>query len=183
VRNEEVTEAKRTLTPASVTTAARVLASAEEVWDDLMFYEEISLKPPLLLRLLIPTPVRAEGRAAAAGDLTRCLYRSGHLVKRATGVDVARHYRFQVVEQELRIGGGVRLVSGSYELDELSDGTTRLEIQTRYWSPWRPRWVWRAIETAVCHAFHRHILRAMRLEMESRAEVSTRGGIADREAL
>jgi len=155
--------------PVSVTTAARVRASAEEAWNSLMFYEEISGRPPLVVRLLLPEPLRTEGRAAAAGDETRCLYRGGHLVKRTTSVDRARRYCFQVVEQELSIGRGIRLVGGSYELEALSDGTTRLKIETRYVSPRRPRWLWKPIEAAVCHAFHRHILRAMRRAMESRA--------------
>jgi hypothetical protein len=84
-----------------------------------------------------------------------------------TRIDLRRQYSFSVVEQELSISGGIRLTGGSYVLLELPDGSTRLELETRCVGFARPRWLWRPIEAAVCHAFHRHILGAMRRDVES----------------
>lgn len=148
-------------------TGMRFSASPGEVWEGLMSYEEIPRRPPLLLRLLLPEPMRAEGRRAAIGDETRCVYDRGHLLKRVTRIDLRRQYSFSVVEQELSISGGIRLTGGSYVLLELPDGSTRLELETRCVGFARPRWLWRPIEAAVCHAFHRHILGAMRRDVES----------------
>jgi hypothetical protein len=136
------------------------------VWDKLMFYEQIPLRPPLHLRLLLPAPMRAEGRRSAVGDETRCVYDKGHLLKRVTRIDPWRHYGFDVVEQELAIGRGIRLTGGSYTLLELPDGSTRIGLETRYVSSVRLRSL-RMVEAAVCHAFHRHILGAMRRELEA----------------
>jgi hypothetical protein len=152
----------------SIVTAMRLSASPGQVWDRLMFYEQIPLPPPLPLRLLLPAPMRSEGRWSAVGDETRCVYDKGHLLKRVTRIDPGRHYGFDVVEQELAIGRGIRLEGGSYTLLALPDGSTRIGLETRYVSAVRPRWLGRRVEAAVCHAFHRHILGAMRRELESR---------------
>ncbi len=153
--------------PTSIVTGMTIRASPGQVWDRLTFYEQIPFPPPIHLRLLLPAPVRSEGRWAAVGDETRCVYDRGHLLKRVTRVDPRRHYGFDVVEQELAIGRGIRLTGGSYTLLELSDGSTRIGLETQYVSSVRPRMLWKRVEAAVCHAFHRHILGAMRRELES----------------
>ncbi len=171
--------AERGLERAAVTTGMRICAPAEEVWNGLMFYEQISSRPPIHLRLSLPVPLRAQGQCSAVGDETRCLYERGHLLKRATRIDPARHYGFEVIEQELAIGRGVRLLGGGYTLRALEDGSTRIELETRYLSPRRPRWLWRPIEAAICHAFHRYILTAMRRDVEARRAGEDGGAGAD----
>ncbi len=151
----------------SVVTGMRFSARPEQVWDGLMFYEQIARRPPLHLRLLLPVPMRTEGRQSAVGDVTRCVYREGHLLKRVTEIVPWRLCRFEVLEQVLPIAGEVRLASGSYTLRELADRSTRVELETRYVSSQYPRWLWGPMEIAVCHAFHRHILGAMRRAVES----------------
>jgi hypothetical protein len=158
----------------SVVTGVRFSAPPEQVWVGLMFYEQITRRPPLHLRLLLPVPVRAEGRQSAVGDVTRCVYREGHLLKRVTEIVPWRLCRFEVLEQELPIAGEIRLASGSYTLHELADRSTRVELETRYVSLRYPRWLWGPIEIAVCHAFHRHILGAMRRAVESPAASSSK---------
>lgn len=153
----------------SVVTGMRLLAPPRLAWERLLYYEEILDPPPLALRLLLPEPTRTEGRKAVVGDLTRCQYREGHLLKRMTRVAPPSHCSFEVVEQELSIAGGIRLVGGSYTLSELPDHSTRVELETRYVSERSPNWLRRPLETAVCHAFHRHILGAMGRSLGSAA--------------
>ena len=43
---------------------------------------------------------------------------------------------------------------------------SEVALETSYVSERRPRWFWGPIEAIVCHAFHRHILRAMRKTIE-----------------
>jgi len=151
----------------SVVTGMTFPFPAERVWDRLLYYEEIEDPLPLPLRLLLPAPIRTEGRRSTVGDETRCRYRKGSLLKRVTGVALRRHWRFDVVEQDLPIAGGIRLKGGSYTLCELPDRSTRVELETRYVSRRRPRWMFGPLEAAICHAFHRHILKAMRRESAS----------------
>jgi hypothetical protein len=151
----------------SVATRMTFAASAEEVWSRLMFYEQIEARPPLLLRLLLPVPLGTVGRKAAVGDEARCRYAGGHLTKRVTRVEPGRYLAFAVAEQALTVRGGIQLAGGEFRLRELAQDRTRVTLATRYVSSRRPRWFWRPVEAAVCHSFHRHILRAMRGTLES----------------
>lgn len=146
----------------SILTQMTFAASPEQVWKRLMFYEQIEERPPLALRLLLPVPTRTEGRKSQVGDEAKCIYDCGHLIKRVTEIEVGRRYGFEVVEQALEVGGGIRLAGGAYMLREIDRGRTEVTLATRYVSPRRPRWLWKPIEAAVCHTLHRHILGAMR---------------------
>jgi hypothetical protein len=151
--------------PASTTavvTRARLAAPSATAWSLVIYYEEIAWPPSLLLRLLLPVPVGTEGRKDRVGDVARCLYREGHLLKRVTQVDQGRRYGFEILEQSLPLAGGIRLRGGSYTFRSRPEGDTEVELETRYESRRRPRWLWNRIEAIVCHAFHRHILEAMR---------------------
>jgi len=152
--------------PVSVTTTMAFNASPEQVWNGLMFYEEIGGQPPLHLRLLLPVPIRTEGRVSEVGDEAKCVYEGGHLLKRITRIQRRDLYEFQVAEQELSVGGGMRLSGGRYTLRELSDGLTEVAIETRYVSTRSPRWFWRPLERVVCHWFHRYLLGSMRRKIE-----------------
>ena len=132
-----------------------------------MFYEQIDGRPPLHLRVLLPVPLRTVGEKSHVGDEARCLYEGGYLIKRVTQVDPTRLYAFDVIEQTLDVGGGMKLFGGQYTLEERGPRRTDVRLETRYESTRRPRWLWRPIEAAVCHAFHRHILRSMRDGVEA----------------
>lgn len=136
-----------------------------------MFYEQIEKRPPLVLRLLLPSPIRTEGCRSRIGDEVKCQYVEGHLIKRVTLIDRERHYIFDIIEQKLALGGGIKLSGGSYALREVPGGTDVL-LETRYVSSKRPRWIWERIEAIVCHLLHRHILSAIGDDLPSR-ETST----------
>ena len=152
----------------SIVTRMTLAALPDQVWDALMFYEEIEEPPPLHLRLLLPLPIRTHGSKLAVGDEAKCLYEEGHLLKRVTHIDPCRHYGFEVVEQHLVVGGGLILSGGCYTLRGLSSRATELAVTTRYVSRKRPGWLWKPIEATVCHMFHRYLLSAIRRGVESR---------------
>jgi len=152
----------------SVVTRMTFPFPAAALWEELMFYEQIGERPPFVLRLLLPTPVRTEGRGAAAGTVVKCQYLGGHLLKRITEAEPARRYGFEVVEQTIRVGHGIRLLGGSYVMRDLPEECAEISLTTRYSSPHRPRWLWAPLEAAVCHLFHRYILSAMRHGIDSR---------------
>ena len=151
----------------SVVTRMNLTVSPVQVWQSLVFYEEIDGRPPLHLRLLLPVPVGTEGRISRVGGKAKCLYKSGHLVKRVTRFEPGELYEFEVAEQALSVGGGLRLSGGRYRLRELNDGGTEVALETRYLSNRWPRWFWKPLEGLVCHSFHRYLLRSMRRSIES----------------
>jgi hypothetical protein len=152
---------------ASITTRMTFPASREKVWDGLLFYEEIGGRPPAHLRLLLPMPIRTEGKVSEVGSETLCLYEGGHLLKRITRVEPGQFYEFEVAEQSISVGGSMRLSGGGYSLRELPDGTTEVAVETRYSSTKWPRWLWRPLEGMVCHWFHRYLLSSIRRKIES----------------
>jgi hypothetical protein len=146
---------------ASVTTCQDFFAPADAVWDALMFYEEIATDRPFLLRRVLPTPIGTQGCKCQVGGEVKCRYVDGHLVKRVTHIVRGHNYAFEIVEQNLALGG-IKVLGGGYTLRELSEDRTRVALATRYASPNYPRWLFRRLEAAVCHSFHHHILSAMR---------------------
>ena len=150
----------------SIVTRMDFAATPEQVWRGLILYEQIDEPPSLLLRLFLPLPIRIEGSKAAVGDEATCLYEGGYLRKRVTHVDARRYYGFEIVEQNLVIGGGLMLLGGGYTLRELPGRRTEVAVTTRYVSRKRPGWLWKPIEAIVCHLFHRHLLSAMQRTSE-----------------
>jgi len=146
--------------PVAVVTFRNFSAPIEAVWQALMFYEEVTTRPPFLLRSFLPIPLASEGCKFEVGGEVTCRYVEGYLLKRVTQVIERRQFAFEVVEQNLVLRG-IRVLEGEYRLRDLSEGNTQVALSTRYQSPNHPRWLCRRIEAAMCHLFHRHILRAM----------------------
>ena len=147
----------------------------EKVWTALMFYEQIVEPPPLLLRRLLPIPVRTEGRKSEVGDEVLCVYDSGQLVKRVTEIDRLRRYGFEVVEQRLVLRGGVKPIRGAYILKALANHKTSVQVETRYTSATWPQWFWKPVLAMVCHSFHRFILASMRRSLEPDSRLKNHG--------
>jgi hypothetical protein len=148
-----------------VITSMKFGATPQSSWRSLMFYEEVEVRPPFYLRLLLPVPIRTEGDKSSVGGEALCLYEGGHLVKRATRIEEPTLYEFEVVEQELAVGGSMRLSGGRYRLRAVPSGT-EVSIETNYVSQKWPRWFWKPLESFVCHIFHRFLLRSMRRRAE-----------------
>jgi Polyketide cyclase / dehydrase and lipid transport len=145
----------------SVATQARFDASPETLWNRLMFYEEVPGRPPLLLRVLLPWPVRTEGEKTRAGTTVRCIYRGGVVVKRITAVEPPHRMQFEVIEQRLGIEGCISVLGGRYEIRRRGGGA-EVVLTTNYRSFLRPRSLWRPVEKFLAGRLHRHILGGMR---------------------
>jgi hypothetical protein len=152
---------------ASVATWQDFFAPRDAVWEALMFYEEVARTRPFLLRRFLPTPIGSEGCKSEVGGEVKCRYVDGHLVKRVTHIVRGHNYTFEIIEQNLALGG-IRVLGGEYALCKLSEDCTRVRLATRYASPNNPRWLFGRVEAAVCHSFHHYILGAMRSNLCSR---------------
>lgn len=153
----------------SVSTEMVVPASPVSVWNNIQFYEEVKQPPPLVLRWLLPTPIRTEGTKQDVAAVVRCVYRGGFLIKKITDSRPGGVIEFDVLKQALGIEGFVTLGRGSYQLFEQTERTTRVVLTTCYRGHLRPRVVWRPVERWLAHRMHRHILTGMRIHLTSSA--------------
>jgi len=158
--------AARSTDADTIITKATFAASRARAWKSLLFYEEVKERPPLLLRLLLPVPIRTEGEKQRVGGEAMCHYEGGHLLKRTTRIVEPELYEFEVAEQKLAVGGTMQLSGGRYVLREVAPERTEVAVETRYASTKWPRWFWRPLERFVCHLFHRFLLRSMRRKAE-----------------
>lgn len=147
---------------ATVRTDLHVHATPQEAWDAVMFYEEVTHSPPWLLHLALPKPVSSEGNKQQVGDVVRCRYDRGYLVKRISRLEPGRAMEFEVLEQHLHFERDVTLQGGSFLVQPLPDGTARVVLTTRYKRHLRPRWLWQSTEQTVVHTLHGHVLEGMR---------------------
>lgn len=158
----------------AVETPLHLRATPEEVWQRILFYEEVPRRPLWFLRIFLPRPIRTEGEKTQVGAIVRCTYDGGHLLKRITAVEPARLLRFHVLEQRLGIEDCVSMSQGSYEIRATGDGS-EVVLTTHYRSRLRPRSLWRPLERCLAHRLHRHILDGMRATLAGCAAESQVG--------
>lgn len=145
----------------SVSTSACCEASPETVWQGMLMYEEVDVRPSFLLRALLPIPTGTVGDKSRVGAAIRCAYREGDLMKQITVVEPPHLLEFDVVRQRLGFEGCVTALGGSYRIRPRGD-RTEVVLTTKYRGYLRPRALWRPLERFVAHVFHRHILAGMR---------------------
>ncbi len=144
----------------SVATRVRFNVSAEAAWNHILFYEDVPMRPPFLLRALLPCPVRTEGDKSRAGAVVRCTYQGGELVKRITSVEPPHLLRFEVTAQHLGIEDCILTLGGSYQIQTSGDATDVM-LTTNYQAYLSPRFLWRPLEALLVSQLHRHILRGV----------------------
>ncbi len=134
---------------------------ADVVWDSILFYEEVRDKPPLLARIGLPRPLRTEGSSSRVGDLTRCVYDTGYLLKRIVESKASERLAFEVIEQRGIEDRSIELIDGSFDLESLGPSRTRLTLTTRYRPLLQGRLVWLPFESALTRALHSHVIDEM----------------------
>jgi hypothetical protein len=160
-----------------VHTAMRIDASPQQIWDGILFYEEVPGSAPWHLRLFLPAPVRTEGDKRKVGAMIRCTYEDAHLLKRITHLEPGRLMLFDVIEQRLGVEGSLTMGEGSYEITPQARGC-EVRLTTRYRGHVRPRWLARPLEHHLAHELHRYILRGMRAHIAAARSRRAGGEVA-----
>ena len=145
----------------TVTTQVHLDVAPEIAWNLIMFYEEVPGRPPFLLRMFMPAPVRTEGKKTRVGAKVRCIYKGGDLVKRITAIEPPGLIQFEVIDQRLGIEACAVALEGSYVMRRSADGTD-IVLTTRYAAYLHPRLLWSPLERLVTGQLHRHVLNGMR---------------------
>lgn len=160
--------AESRLTPRAeietVTTSRILDLSLEQAWQNLVFYEEVGLEPPMLTRIGLPYPLRTEGDAHEVGAITRCVYSTGYLKKRITRFEPMRELAFDVIEQHGVEDQSFELVSGRFEFESIDEGRTRVVLETVYRPLLQARFYWRPFEERLAHVLHDYVLDGMSIQ-------------------
>lgn len=143
-----------------VATRARVAGRPEQIWDRIMFYEDVPGRPAFPLRALLPAPVRTDGDKSRVGATVRCAYTDGALAKRITAAEAPHLLQFDVIEQRLGIEGCLLTRGGSYQIHGGGDASD-VVLTTNYQAYLRPRSFWRPLERLLVGQLHSHILRGI----------------------
>ncbi len=144
----------------SVATTMRLDASPQEVWEAMLFYEEVPHRPNALLRAFLPAPISTEGDKMRVGSTILCCYEGGNLEKRITVAEPARRVGFDVLVQRLGIESCISMTDGSYEIRPRTDGA-EIVLTTRYRGHVRPRFLARLFERFLSRQMHHYILSGM----------------------
>lgn len=162
--------------PRTETVSTRMLleATPEEVWNGILFYEEVPGTAPWHLRQFLPAPVRTEGDKRTVGAVIHCTYDRASLIKQITHIEPARLMRFDVLEQRLGVEHAVTMGEGSYEIRSSGSGS-EVVLSTHYRGHMRPRWLVRWLEHHLAHELHRFILAGMRAHIPRQRAAAAAG--------
>ncbi|MGH9823469.1 MAG: hypothetical protein ACREDR_09485 [Blastocatellia bacterium] len=156
----------RNKTSEGVATTICFDSPPEVLWRGILFYEEVPFRPPFVLRLFLPHPVRTSGDKTRVGTTILCVYTTGGLAKTITAVEPPNLVRFEVVEQRLGIEACITTLGGSYHIRARGDGC-EVVLTTHYRGHLRPRNLWRPLERFLAHRVHRYILSGMSAHLAS----------------
>ena len=144
-----------------------VQASFRDLISSLRFYDELGGPPPWLFRLGMPRSVETAGVLVQIGDEQTCVFTTGRVTKRLTHRVAPERLAFAVTRQRIGFERSVALCGGSFDLEPVGDGRTRVILTTEYEALLRPRFIWTLAERLIVHTLHDHILDAIATECEA----------------
>lgn len=162
-----------------IVTSVEIDAPPQRVWDELIAFSEMRDKPPLLFRMGVAYPIRAEIEGTGVGAVRYCVFSTGAFVEPIEVWDEPRLLRFSVTDQppimrewspyhELSTAHLEYLRSrrGQFLLVPLADGGTRLEWTTWYEHDIWPAAYWRLWSDWIIHEIHKRVLNHIKLNAE-----------------
>ncbi len=144
--------------PETVSTSTIINASADECWDGLVFYEEVTHPPPWILRVGLARPLATRGPSHNPGDRRVCVYNKGTISKQIRRAEPGRLLSFEVIEQNIGYERDLRLLSGSFVFEPLDVGLTRVTLTSTYEPRLTPRFCWRWGEQLAFRTLHTYVL-------------------------
>jgi hypothetical protein len=149
-----------------VCTSGRLSCEAQRAWEKVCFYEHIATQPSLLLRTVLPVPLRTTGAYRKVGDVSRCMYSDGgYLTKKIVHLVGGQRIDFEIVEQSIRYAPSIVLKGGTIQIDSHDDGTSSVQMLTRYEVHKAARLIPRLFIDHVVSAMHKIVIRDMQARL------------------
>lgn len=150
----------------SVSTAIVIEANAATSYRSLIFYEDVTHDPPLIVAIALPRPLRTTGKASNVGDLKVCVYSTGELTKIVTEAIPGKRLAFNVAKQQIKLEHDIQLKGGSFEFEPIDATHTKVTLTTNYHPLLGPRFAWNWAERYALHSLHSYVLEGIRLRAE-----------------
>ena len=149
-----------------VVTDAKLNCDRQVAWRKIGFYEHISIRPSLLLRLVLPVPEKTTGRYGRVGDVSRCCYSDGgYLTKRIRKIVADERIDFEIIEQSIRYHRTIRLLGGRIEVTDAGGGRCAVRMTTYYRSSLAPAPLFHWAIARVVKAMHQIVLKDMQISL------------------
>jgi hypothetical protein len=156
-----------------VCTSGRLPCTARSAWDKVCFYEHIATQPSLLLRSVLPVPLRTSGAYRKAGDESRCLYSDGgYLTKKIEHIVAGERIDFEIIEQSIRYADRIVLKGGSIQVEPHGADACSVRMLTRYQLRGAARLIPRICIDYVIAAMHRIVIRDMQVRLAPAASAT-----------
>lgn len=153
--------------PETVSTSIIINASADECWDGLVFYEEVTHPPPWILRIGLARPLATRGEGGHnPGDRRVCVYNKGTITKQVRRAEPGRVLSFDVIEQNIGYERDLRLTSGSFTFEPIDADHTRITLTSTYEPKLTPRFCWRWGEQIAFRTLHGYVLEGIALNAQ-----------------
>ena len=121
-----------------------------------------------------PKPLYKQGSINKVGDVSKCVYDKGYLVKEVTDVQLNEKHaflEFDVIEQVNIEDRAVELKTGSFNIKKKNQIMTNVKLKTTYKPLMTPRWIWRPFEKATARSLHNHVLDKILLDVKMQGQL------------
>jgi hypothetical protein len=164
-----------------VTTSALVAASPERLWHELLVLGELSPNQDWIFRTGVATPVKCELFGEGVGAYRVCTVSTGEIPEVVTKWVPGKELSFNALStpppmkewnpfgevSAPHLEGHYRVVSGSFLIEDLGAGSSRLIRKTTFAQKIRPFGYWSRICAFGVNRAHRHVLEELRRQSES----------------
>ena len=167
----------------TVSTSMIIDAPADECWEGLVFYEEVSHPPPWILRVGLARPVATRGTSLSPGERRVCVYNKGTITKQVRRAEPGRHLSFDVIDQDIGYERDLRLISGSFTFEPIDDARTRVTLTSTYEPRLSPRFCWRWGEKIAFRTLHNYVLEGIAINASAeRTDAAPHAAVIARDA-
>ncbi len=151
-----------------VTSNIIVDASPDDVWQELMQFDQVNGATPLLMKMGLPIPQSCSTDGSGVGSMRVCHFDSGYIRERVTTWEPP--YRLELAIEEVQLPGRhwLGFEQATYTLKPLEHGRTLVTRSTTITSMLRPAWYWRHFERLGARTEHEYILHSLKADLSTK---------------
>ncbi|MDE0864779.1 MAG: hypothetical protein OSA98_13395 [Rubripirellula sp.] len=144
-----------------------IQASPEEIWDEMIEFDDVKGPKPLLMKMGLPVPLSCSVRGSGVGSERICRFSSGFIRERVSRWNAPYQLEFDVEEVQLPGRHWLGFQRATYSLERRDTGSTKVTRTTTVTSSLRPAFYWRFFERIGTETEHDYILNCLKAKVLS----------------